>query len=95
MAELAALLWPDAGELREEYAALLADPECAVFLWEAEGRASAFAHVQLRHDYVEGTKTSPVGYLEGISVRIRRKGRKKGRGPRRGGRVLNTSASAV
>jgi len=25
--------------------------------------------VQLRHDYVEGTSTSPVGYLEGIYVR--------------------------
>ena len=24
---------------------------------------------QVRHDYVEGTKTSPVGYLEGIFVK--------------------------
>ena len=28
-----------------------------------------FAQCQLRHDYVEGTETSPVGYLEGIYVR--------------------------
>ena len=27
-----------------------------------------FAQCQLRHDYVEGTETSPVGYLEGILV---------------------------
>lgn len=28
-----------------------------------------FAQCQLRHDYVEGTETSPVGYLEGIFIR--------------------------
>lgn len=28
-----------------------------------------FAQCQLRHDYVEGTKTTPVGYLEGIFIR--------------------------
>jgi len=33
-----------------------------------DGRYS-FAQCQLRHDYVEGTETSPVGYLEGIYVR--------------------------
>ena len=35
-----------------------------------------FAQCQLRHDYVEGTETSPVGYLEGIYVRegVRRQG---------------------
>ena len=27
-----------------------------------------FAQCQLRHDYVEGTASSPVGYLEGIFV---------------------------
>ena len=70
VAGLAGLLWPEHGldELREEFAQLLADPDCAVFLWETEGRAAAFAQAQLRRDYVEGTKTSPVGYLEGIFV---------------------------
>jgi aminoglycoside 6'-N-acetyltransferase I len=28
-----------------------------------------FAQCQLRHDYVEGTKTSPVAYLEGIFIK--------------------------
>ena len=28
-----------------------------------------FAQCQLRYDYVEGTKSSPVGYLEGIFVK--------------------------
>ena len=30
--------------------------------------AVAFAHCSLRFDYVEGTSSSPVGYLEGIYV---------------------------
>ena len=30
--------------------------------------AVGFAQCQLRHDYVEGTDSSPVGYLEGIFV---------------------------
>ncbi len=32
-------------------------------------KAIGFAQCQLRFDYVEGTKTSPVGYLEGIFVK--------------------------
>lgn len=42
-------------------------PDAAFFLaWEKE--AVGFAQCQLRHDYVEGTEGSPVGYLEGIYV---------------------------
>ena len=74
-AALAGLLWPDAEELRKEYSQLLTEPECAVFLWEEDGEAAAFAQVQLRRDYVEGTSTSPVGYLEGIYVKEDRRKR--------------------
>ena len=43
---------------------------------EEDGRAVGFAQCQLRHDYVEGCETSPVGYLEGVFVReeYRRRG---------------------
>ena len=41
----------------------------AIFLAEREGEAIGFAQCQLRRDYVEGTCSSPVGYLEGIFVR--------------------------
>ena len=43
----------------------------------AEGGAPAgFAQAQLRRDYVEGSSTSPVGYLEGVYVEpdFRRRG---------------------
>lgn len=56
------------GELLAEWEAL-PRAECAVFLAEEGGAPVGFAQCQLRHDYVEGTETSPVGYLEGISVR--------------------------
>ena len=33
------------------------------------GEAAAFVSFSVRSDYVEGTKSSPVGYLEGIYVK--------------------------
>ena len=71
LADLALMLWPshDAAELREEFAELLKSEEAACFLACEAGVPVGFAQCQLRHDYVEGTQTSPVGYLEGIFVR--------------------------
>lgn len=39
-----------------------------IFLAWSNHNAIGFAQCGLRHDYVEGTKSSPVGYLEGIFV---------------------------
>ena len=44
----------------------IASEESAVFFVSAAGRPIAVALCCLRHDYVEGCETSPVGYLEGI-----------------------------
>ncbi len=68
LAALAARLWPDhdPADLAAEFAALREDPEAALFLALAEGAPAGFAQCSLRHDYVEGTESSPVGYLEGI-----------------------------
>lgn len=77
IAVLAAELFHDTAEtLAAEFEALLDDPSCAVFLLSLEDRPAGFAQCQLRRDYVEGTETSPVGYLEGIYVRpeFRRRG---------------------
>ena len=69
-AVLAAELWPDNTPegLRAELEQL-SPSEGAVFLAVEDGVAAGFAQCQLRHDYVEGTRSSPVGYLEGIYVR--------------------------
>lgn len=69
-AKLAVQMWTShtAAEMTQEFEALIATPECAVFLAFEEDRAVGFAQCQLRHDYVEGTESSPVGYLEGVFV---------------------------
>lgn len=68
-ASLAAqLLHSPAEELADEFEELISSKECAVFLLVLEDRPVGFAQCQLRHDYVEGTVSSPVGYLEGIFV---------------------------
>ena len=78
LAGMAAALFhhEDAQALQAEFEALAQDPEAACFLAEEDGAAAGFAQCQLRHDYVEGTSASPVGYLEGIYVRepFRRRG---------------------
>ena len=70
VARLAIQMWEDnvLEELAAELAVLMKSHETAVFLGTADGQAVGFAQCQLRHDYVEGTETSPVGYLEGIFV---------------------------
>ena len=75
--ELALLLWPDSRPeaLRREIAQTMEDSGAAFFLWLEGGEALGFAQVQSRQDYMEGTHTSPVGYLEGIFVREACRGR--------------------
>lgn len=70
LARLSCLLWPDhtEEEMMGEFHALLDSGDAAVFLAFAGETALGFAQCQLRRDYVEGTETSPVGYLEGIYV---------------------------
>ena len=75
-AALACELWPHAApdELVAEFEAFSPE-EGAVFLAVEGGAFAGFAQCQLRHDYVEGTDTSPVGYLEGVYVREEYRGR--------------------
>ena len=70
LAELACQLWPchTVEEMYTEFAEILEKPDAAFFLAYAEETAIGFVQCQLRHDYVEGTDSSPVGYLEGIYV---------------------------
>jgi len=70
VARLAIQMWKDntLEGLTEKLAEIIASPESAVFLLREGKTAIGFAQCQLRHDYVEGTDSSPVGYLEGIFV---------------------------
>lgn len=74
---LSSLLWTDNSpkEMMPFYEKLVVDDESAVFICVEDGETVGFAQCQLRHDYVEGTDTSPVGYLEGIFVQPEHRGR--------------------
>lgn len=67
---LAKMLWPENElfELKEEFEAYLEDKHAYILLAVDDEQTVGFAQCQLRFDYVEGTETSPVGYLEGIYV---------------------------
>lgn len=71
LAKLACLLWEhhNIQELTEEFSELVDGAEAAFYIAAEDGEAVGFAQCQLRHDYVEGTISSPVGYLEGIFVK--------------------------
>ena len=61
-------------------ASVLGSKNAAVFLALEDGVAAAFSQCSLRHDYVEGTQSSPVGYLEGLYVSPCHRGKGLARG---------------
>lgn len=71
VADLAIQMWSShtIEELAEEFRVCINTDSCVVFLALLDGEAIGFAQCGLRHDYVEGTDTTPVGYLEGIYVK--------------------------
>lgn len=70
LAPLVKKLWPEHTEA--ELSRILKDcagnAESAVFAFHEKGETVGTALCSLRHDYVEGCDSSPVGYLEGIYV---------------------------
>lgn len=71
LADLAVLLWDGhtVDELIDEFADIISEGKSQFFLKYENDIPVGFVHCQLRYDYVEGTKTTPLGYLEGIFVR--------------------------
>ncbi len=64
-------LWPHCSDERhkQEIAEYLNNAQkCSMLAFVDESTAVGFLEIALRHDYVEGCKTSPVAYLEGIYV---------------------------
>ena len=70
LTELALQLWPNnaVDKMYYDLGKIMTGGESVFFLAYDEEKPVGFAQCQLRHDYVEGTETSPVGYLEGIFV---------------------------
>ena len=70
VAELALKLWPghEISDMEKEMINYIDTDKGAVFIYFNETKGAGFAQCSLRNDYVEGTKSSPVGYLEVIYV---------------------------
>lgn len=69
-AELFLQMWDDNDvvKLHEEIEEYIISDECEIFIAYDKELPIAVAQCGLRKDYVEGTDSSPVGYLEGIFV---------------------------
>lgn len=70
MVPLIIQLWPDNSkdEAREIIKEYLYGKENGAFIHFVDNQCVGLALCSLRHDYVEGCESSPVGYLEGIVV---------------------------
>lgn len=70
-AELAAVLWPhhEVHDLEKDLKDYILSKGGGIFIYYYKNTPAGFAQCGLRHDYVEGTESAPVGYLEGIFVK--------------------------
>jgi aminoglycoside 6'-N-acetyltransferase I len=75
---MGAALWPeeDEDDLGDLFNELLDTPRQVTLVAVSEGSLVGFANGSIRRDYVEGSSSSPVGYLEGIFTEpeVRRRG---------------------
>lgn len=70
LAEMAVQMWDShtVDELETEFCETLKSENAVFFIKYENSAPVGFAQCGLRTDYVEGTESSPVGYLEGIFV---------------------------
>ncbi len=70
LAEMAVQMWDShtVDELEKEFTDTLHSEHSVFFIKYENNMPVGFAQCGLRTDYVEGTESSPVGYLEGIFV---------------------------
>ena len=70
VASLASFMWcaHSLTELSASFSSIISSENAMVWVCEQDEKIVGFAQCGLRFDYVEGTKSSPVGYLEGIYV---------------------------
>ena len=61
--------------LKKEFIELLENENTIIYLKVVNDQYIGFAQCQLRFDYVEGTDSSPVAYLEGIYIEDEHRGK--------------------
>lgn len=71
LAELAIQMWDSASltELEADFLKIISSGISVCFIKYSEDVPIGFAQCSLRNDYVEGTNSFPVGYLEGVFVK--------------------------
>ena len=70
--EMALALWPHESKEDMEslfHTLLVSENDEMLIARTDEGIAVGFANISIRNDYVEGSNSSPVGYIEGIYVK--------------------------
>ncbi len=71
-------LWPhhQYDELKREFVEIIRSVNEDVLLYKVDNEFVGFIQVAVRNDYVEGAKSSPTGFVEGIFVKssVRKKG---------------------
>jgi GNAT superfamily N-acetyltransferase len=76
--EMALDLWPEStkDELQESFQQIMTSERDKILFYRLGSEFVSFIHLSIRVDYVEGTESSPTGYIEGIYVKPqhRRKG---------------------
>lgn len=70
VAQLAIKLFKDndIDSLNKEFIDIINNENNRVFIYILDNKPIGFAQCGLRYDYVEGTSSSPVGYLEGVYI---------------------------
>ena len=79
IAEMALIMWEsNLEELAEEFEMALENEECVIYLYCVDNMPIGFAQCGLRHDYVEGTESSPVGYAGDLLTKCEKWVKQKG-----------------
>jgi len=67
---LASKLWENStiDELKKLFISVVNSKSEIIFIVEINEKIIGFSYYSLRNDYVEGTDSTPVGYLEGIYI---------------------------
>ena len=68
---MALALWPDneENELKDEFHKILSLTKEQAFIYKLDNEYIAFINPSIRTDYVEGSNSSPVGFVERIYVK--------------------------
>lgn len=71
LAELAVQMWSNSSvnKLEADFSEMINKGASVCFIKYSDNSPIGFAQCSLRHDYVEGTSSSPVGYLEGVFIK--------------------------